>query len=99
MFIFRTIEESGLGQEADEIQDFEAGRDRLDLSRIDADVSHRRDQAFAWVDASALDAAFTGVAGQLRFDQGAVWGDVDGDGSADLRILVTGSLTPHDLIL
>jgi hypothetical protein len=99
VFIFRTIEESGLGQEADEIQDFEAGRDRLDLSRIDADVSHRRDQAFAWVDASALDAAFTGVAGQLRFDQGALWGDVDGDGSADLRILVTGSLTPHDLIL
>jgi len=28
-----------------------------------------------------------------------VWGDVDGDGRADLRIVVHGPLTPHDIIL
>jgi serralysin len=65
--------------------------DAIDLSQVDADAGADGDQAFAWLG----DAAFGGVAGELRAvaQEGGGWrieGDVDGDGLADLVILATG---------
>jgi Ca2+-binding RTX toxin-like protein len=75
----------------DRILDFTFG-DTIDLTAIDADGnSGNGNTAFTHIG----DAAFSGVAGQLRTSQdGGVWrveGDVDGDGFADLIIAVT----PH----
>lgn len=67
--------------------------DVLDLSAIDADITLDGDQAFALV------AGFTGHAGQavLSYDAGAdqtaLSLDIDGDGSADARILMSGDQT------
>jgi Ca2+-binding RTX toxin-like protein len=64
--------------------------EKLDLSGIDADTTTAGDQAFSFI----KKAAFSNVAGQLRFtDLGTdalIEGDVNGDGIADLSILVLG---------
>jgi hypothetical protein len=73
------------------ILDFEASLDKIDLSLIDANSGVDGDQAFAFIG----NAAFGRVAGQLRaeFDADAnrwtVQGDADGDGTADIQILLT----------
>lgn len=73
---------------ADTIAAFESGRDTIDLSRLDG--------AFTWIGR----AAFGGHAGELRFANGALSADLDGDRVADLVVKVTGDpVTQSDLIL
>ena len=87
---------------ADIVTDFsrEDG-DRIDLRKVDADVSDSRDQRFTLIG----DTAFTGTAGELRFDLTGtgilVQGDTDGDGAADVFIRIEGTtdLVAADLIL
>jgi Ca2+-binding RTX toxin-like protein len=71
----------------DTITDFATG-DRIDLSAIDASTTVAGNNAFAFIGSAAFSAA-----GQLRATDtgGGNWlveGDVDGDGVADLAILV-----------
>ena len=63
--------------------------DRIDLRPIDARPGDLGDQSFAWIDG----AAFSNVSGQLRFADGILEGDVDGDGVADFEIGLTGVQT------
>jgi Ca2+-binding RTX toxin-like protein len=84
----------------DRIGDFVSGEDRIDLSAIDAKAATGANDAFTFIGA----AAFTGQAGQLRYDlTGGVMrmmGDVDGDGRADFEIVaVTPILQATDFIL
>lgn len=75
----------------DMLTDFQSGTDRIDLHLIDANTGTGSDDAFSWIGASA----FSGVAGQLRSDvlgsQVHIYGDVDGDGRADLHIIASGT--------
>jgi subtilisin-like proprotein convertase family protein len=85
-FVFRSTADSAPGFD-DLIIGFDAaGGDRIDLSEIDA-VRGGRNNAFSFVE------TLTGVAGQLAVTRESagryvVEGDVDGDGTADLRIRV-----------
>lgn len=86
----------------DVIADFSrSDKDRIYLSDIDANTRVSGDQKFAFIGS----AAFTGVAGQLRYAQTSssmlVTGDVNGDGVADFAIQVTGlvSFTSGDFLL
>jgi len=77
----------------DVIADFSRGHgDRIALSAIDANSAAGGNQAFTFIGS----AAFSGVAGQLRYEASGgttiVSGDVDGDGVADLQILLSGTL-------
>ncbi|WP_095011888.1 calcium-binding protein [Tsuneonella mangrovi] len=77
----------------DRITDFtSADGDLIDLSHIDADVGTAGDQAFTWIDG----AAFSGHAGELRAEivgnTTYVYGDTNGDGTADFALLLTGQL-------
>ncbi|WP_225771396.1 calcium-binding protein [Inquilinus sp. Marseille-Q2685] len=91
--------ESLPGQE-DTILDF-TFRDTIDLSRIDADPAAPDDQAFAFIGA----AAFSGTAGELRYEaMGAdllVSADANGDRVADLAVKVRDltQLAASDFIL
>ena len=91
--------ESLPGQE-DTILDL-TSRDRIDLSRIDADLTAPGDQAFAFIGT----AAFGGAAGELRYEAMGedllVSADADGDGVADLAVKVRNltQLTATDFIL
>jgi VCBS repeat-containing protein len=70
----------------DTIVDFNANNgpnhDIIDLSGIDANTNISGDQAFTYIG----NAAFSRVAGQLRYNNNILSGDVDGDGVADFEI-------------
>jgi serralysin len=79
----------------DQITDFTRG-DRIDLRMIDA-VAGGADSKFAYIGGGA----FTGVAGQLRYADGLLQGDTNGDGIADFAVVLTGApgLTAADILL
>jgi Ca2+-binding RTX toxin-like protein len=82
-FQLRAAGES-LPWQGDSIQDFQGGVDKIDLSRIDADITTPGDQAFTVIGS----AQFTGHAGELRIvdmgmNQWLIMADVDGDANAD----------------
>ncbi|MBN9023721.1 MAG: M10 family metallopeptidase C-terminal domain-containing protein [Rhizobiales bacterium] len=76
----------------DTILDFFAGKDRIDLKKIDARPDDKGDDAFRFI--GKLD--FTGREGELRYKYAKgntiVEGDTDGDGMADLAIVLTGKI-------
>jgi Ca2+-binding RTX toxin-like protein len=99
-FVFTLVSDSAPGSE-DRItdllsNDFAEG-DIVDLLQIDADTGTMGDQAFTFI----LDAAFTGTAGELRYANNVIEGDVNGDGLADLRIVASAplGLTTSDFLL
>jgi serralysin len=71
---------------ADTIKDFRRGSDHIDLRAIDANTKVAGDQAFAFIGKTA----FHGKAGELRFADGIVSGDTNGDKIADFGITVAG---------
>ncbi len=104
MFRFHSPDDSVVGIDADWITDFVSGEDKLNFVKIDADAATPGDQAFAFIGTAAF--ANTGL-GQIRYeDQGpdvSVLADVNGDGVADMEILLLGlagePLTTADFVL
>ncbi|WP_201839257.1 Ig-like domain-containing protein [Microvirga zambiensis] len=94
---FNSVLESRVGSQRDVV--YLSAKDLIDLRTIDADGDTPGNQRFRWVDKNDLDAAFTGKDGQLRFSNGILRGDVDGDKVADFEIRVFGSLSSGDVIL
>ena len=95
-FVFQASSDSRRST-VDTIQDFVRGSDHIDLRGIDAKTSVAGDQAFTFIGK----AAFHHKAGELRFADGIVSGDVNGDASADFKIAVTGltALSKSDFYL
>ncbi len=100
-FLYHESAESATGS-VDDILDFAAGTDKIDLTRIDANTLAAGNQAFTWIGANA----FGGSAGQLRaYENGGSWfveGDTNGDGNADLVIelgVTGGPLAQSDFFL
>ncbi len=91
-FVFQDGDFAGLETSTcDAITDFsQAQGDLIDLSGVDADTSLAGDQGLAFIGG----AAFTNVAGELRFEQvdGNTYlqGDTDGDSIADFMIRLDG---------
>ena len=94
---FNTVQESSVGSQRDVV--YLSRGDRVDLRTIDADEDTLGNQAFRWVNRNDLDAAFTGRDGQLRFSNGVLRGDTDGDKVADFEIRVVGFFSSGDVIL
>lgn len=93
-FIFNTTEDSGATKAtADTITDFNVKQgDVIDLSEIDANSVAASDQSFKFIG----NKDFHDKAGELRFEikgkETYVYGDVDGDGTADFAIHLDGKL-------
>jgi len=98
-FVFRSIQDSLPGME-DTIVDFRfpdvSQQSRIDLSAIDANANVAGNQAFSYVEG----AAFSHTAGELRFSDHLLQGDVNGDGTADFQVHIN-DIGPRafDLIL
>ncbi|MGV3549347.1 heme acquisition protein HasA [Rhizobium sp.] len=99
-FIFKSVTHSN--EEAyDTITDFNGKKgDRIDLKGIDANTGKSGNQAFDFIGNDD----FSGKAGELRIEKNGsyfdVYGDVNGDGVADLFIQVkAGSLSEGHFIL
>lgn len=85
--------DSGVGIDADTIDDFEQGADVIDISGWDADMAAPGNQAFSLIGTQA----FSGVAGELRYEYDGsaftiVEGDIDGDAAADFQIFIMGDV-------
>ncbi len=108
-FDFNKVAEIGRGATRDVIRDFVHLVDDIDLSTIDANGAAAGNAAFKFL--AAKGAAFTGLAGQLRWfqdnrpgalnDKTIIEGDINGNRVADFQIQLTGlkSLTGGDFIL
>ena len=82
VFLFGDLRDLGVGKARDVVKGFRSDSDTIDLADIDANVGRDGDQRFRFVG----DEAFSGRAGDLRFANGVLRGDVDGDGVADFEI-------------
>ena len=89
-FQFSSAADIGTGALSDRITDFKSGEDKIDLSLIGG---------LSFI----AGAAFSNVAGQLRYDVASrqLQGDTDGNGVADFTLVLDGvvSLVAGDLIL
>jgi hypothetical protein len=90
VFVYNSTADSRVGA-TDVITDFRRGQsDKISLDLIDANANVDGNQSFNFI----RSAAFSGTAGELRFEQvdgnTFVSGDVNGDGVADFSIQVNG---------
>jgi Ca2+-binding RTX toxin-like protein len=91
-FIFEKLSDSVVGDKRDVIGDFiEAQNDKIDLSKIDA-IDGGSDDAFTFIGQDA----FSHTAGELRFKNGLLQADTDGDGKADFEVTVDHLNTMHN---
>lgn len=95
-FTFSAASESN-GAAHDAIMDFVSGVDLVDLRSIDANTKAASDQAFTFIGSNA----FSGAAGELRYANGVISGDVNGDKIANLIIEMQNiaTLTSKDFLL
>ncbi|HEY2758885.1 MAG TPA: calcium-binding protein [Pseudolabrys sp.] len=95
-FVFKAVTDSTPGHE-DQITDFSnVELDHINLAGIDANTQVGGDQAFGYIGG----AAFSDRAGQLRYADHFLEGDVNGDGTADFRVHVNvASLEHGDVVL
>ncbi len=84
VFVFRTAAEAGVGASRDAITDFAPGEDLIDVAGIDACAVGAGDQEFLFIGA----APFSGATQELRYADGIVAGDVNGDGLDDFEIAI-----------
>ena len=96
-FYFGSLDEVGLGVNQDYIVDFDCQLDHLDFIGFDTNTLLEGTQPFSYLGT----ASFSGGAGELRFDNGTLWGDISGDMVADfgIKIIATGVLTDVNFIL
>ncbi|OWJ68737.1 calcium-binding protein [Inquilinus limosus] len=92
-FVYGSAAQSPVGAGSDLITDFShAQGDRIDLAAIDASTGAAGDQAFTFIGT----AAYSGVAGQLRYASGGgvttIAGDLNGDKVSDFHIRLTGTI-------
>lgn len=99
-FVFRSVRDS-TPERRDTIRDFGTGKDLINLKAIDADETHRGNQAFDFIG----DGRFSGAAGELRAvvsgKATVILGDTDGDRSADFALRLSGhhTLDADDFVL
>jgi Ca2+-binding RTX toxin-like protein len=106
-FVFTSVAESTVAA-SDIITDFVHGEDRIDLSMIDANVSVAGNQAFGSANGSSGGGLAAGevAPNTARWDEVAgntiILADINGDYTADLRIVLSGTglgLTASDFLL
>lgn len=96
VFVYTALSDSPLGGPDTLVGFSAADGDVIDLSAIDANaVGGTSNDSFVYVGA----AAFSGTAGELRFSDGVLQGDTNGDKVADIAVNIPGasSLAPSSL--
>jgi serralysin len=97
VFLFRSAKESRGGAGHDTIFDFsQFDGDLINLAKFDANSKKHGVQHFTFID----DLGFSHKAGQLRFADSLLQGDVNGDGRVDFEVYISAAdISIDDLIL
>lgn len=86
-FVFNALSDTTATSARDVINDFyHSESDRINLTALDANTDFGGNQAFDFIGSSS----FSGSGGELRFANGVIAGDVNGDRVGDFHIVVTG---------
>jgi Ca2+-binding RTX toxin-like protein len=92
-FKWVTTGDAGTGNKADTVLDFVRGADKIDFTSLDANPATGAHDAFTFIGTSA----FHNVAGEVRYDvtggSAHIFADVDGNGTADMEIVLTNVTT------
>jgi Ca2+-binding RTX toxin-like protein len=104
VFDFNSINESRVGGARDKIHDFLKGFDKIDLMTIDANTAVSKGQAFKFATKAAANSvwyAAKDVDGSTATKDIIVYGDVNGDATADFEIGLVGvtSIAATDFVL
>jgi len=76
-----------------EVLDFSTARgDKIDISKIDANSFLAGNQDFQFIGGDSFHGTGSSSAGELRFSQRLLQGDLNGDGKADFEIKLVGVL-------
>lgn len=97
IFDFNSLSEMTIsGSTTDVISDFTHGTDKIDLSTLDANTTTTTNDTFA----ATFVSSFT-QAGQLMYSNGVLYGNTDGDSTAEFAIHLTGTptVTASDFVL
>ncbi|WP_421590303.1 M10 family metallopeptidase C-terminal domain-containing protein [Shinella sp. M27] len=79
----------------DTVKDFERGLDKIDLPAIDADLTAAGNNAFSFISAKPVDASAGALWATKAGGNTTVFGDLNGDGTADFAAAaVTSIATP-----
>ncbi len=94
-FIFALAAESTVAlAQRDSILDFnQAEHDQIDLSGLDARVGLTGNQAFHFIGANPFSAGSGALRAVIRGDTTLIYGDTNGDKTADFAILLKGAIT------
>jgi Ca2+-binding RTX toxin-like protein len=97
VFVYNEVAESVPGKTHDTIVAFQPGVDIINLRTIDADTDGTKgNQSFTFIGGQK----FHGVDGELRFANGLLQGDVDGDKRPDFEIVIGATkLVAADFVL
>lgn len=88
-FLFRSLAAAGISSSRDRITDFDRGEDVIDLHFIDANANRSGNQSFDFIGSRG----YSDTAGELRYDNGIIAGDVDGDGRSDFQIALSNGIS------
>lgn len=104
LFVFRKVSDSGTYlNNSDTILDFKSGQDRIHLAALDGDARHAGNQSLNFIGRARFDGADSqgDVRVHTRSDGVVVVVDLNGDGAADMRIMINAvhNMTADDFIL
>lgn len=94
----RSVHSGGPADAPDIVSDFVRGQDLIDLTGIDANTATGANQSFSYVGAARFSADATG---ELRFEDGVLYGSTDADADAEFAIEIVGvtALEAADFVL
>jgi serralysin len=92
-FVYLKVSDLGSRSgKTDTITDFAVKEDTIDLSAIDADLKKSGDQAFKFDGKGELSGKAGSLVYQIEGSNTVVYGDIDGDGKADIALDLDGKL-------
>ncbi|MBA1244267.1 putative Ig domain-containing protein [Pseudomonas japonica] len=94
VYKFNALGDLGLGNLRDVISGFKTSEgDKIDLSGLDGDTATAAKEGFTFIGSAAFDSH--NAAGQLRLENGVLYGSVNADATAEFEIQLVGVTTLH----